>query len=180
MPLEDLVETLADLEKEPQLLQHINQEVSIIPRRDQYRFRMKRRRYGVLSATLESELWENEVGHIMIEGEARINGSTILLVLLVFLGPVLFLTSVYQRDYGIIPLMLFLATFILGFAFFYYDRQKMISQIGSSISHLNRTSQKFKHQAGTRLALPNETSTAASSSDTAPEITDTQRGHSER
>lgn len=160
VPLEDVVQNLADLEQEKRLFTPGHQEVSILPRRDHYAFRMRRRRHGSLAATAEGEVWENDAGQVVIEGEARSNGGPMILVLIALLIPTLVFTMAFRHLFSVAPLVIFFAAVAVDFMLLHQDRRKMVAQIGDVIRHVNGASQhihKSKRRSTSRLALMDET-----------------------
>jgi len=159
VPLEDVVQNLADLEQEKRLFTPGNQEVSILPRRDHYAFRMRRRRHGSLAATAEGEVWENEAGQVVVEGEARSNGGPMILILIALLIPTVFFTMAFRHLFSLAPLVIFFAAVAVDFMLLHRDRRKMVAQIGDVIRHVNGASQhihKSKRPPVARLALMDE------------------------
>ena len=160
VPLEDVVQNLADLEQEHRLFRRDSQDVSVLPRRDHYVFRVKRRRHGSPAALVEGDVWENEAGHVVVEGEARSNGGPMIIILIVLLIPMIHFTMTFRQAFGFIPLLIFFAAVILDFMLLNRDRQAMITQIGEAIRRINGASQethKAKRQPGARLALVDDT-----------------------
>jgi hypothetical protein len=177
-PLEDVIQNIADLEQEHRPFGRDSQEVSILPRRDHYAFRLRRRRHGTLAASAEGEVWENEAGRVVVEGEARSNGGTMILVLIALFIPVLVFTMAFRHVFSIFPMILFLVAVVVDFMLLLRSRQNMITQIGSSISYLNGASgliRKSKRQPEARLALEDETASDDRDGRAAQEIDNNQR-----
>lgn len=182
-PLEDVIQNLADMEQEHRPFGRDSQEVSILPRRDHYNFRLRRRRHGTLAASAEGEVWENEAGQVMVEGEARSNAGTMILVMITLFVPILVFTLSFRHIFSLFPLLIFFGAVSLDIFLLHRSRQKMIAQIGTSIRRLNGASQmtrKAKRQAGERLALTDEAASETNHRGPATEIEAAQRGQSER
>jgi hypothetical protein len=179
VPLEDVIQNLADLEQEHRMFGRDSQEVSLLPRRDHYAFRLRRRRHGTLAASADGDIWENEAGRVVVEGEARSNGGTMILVLIALLLPILFFTVAFHHLFGIFPLVIFFAAVMIDFMLLHRSRQNMIAQIGSTIHRLNGASQKMKHQPTSRLALT-DTSSDLPDWQAIEEAENTQRGQGGR
>ena len=157
-PLETVTHHLGEMEQEPMLFRRSSQEMSLLPVQGHYVFRVRRRRHGTLTTSAEGQIWQDETGCVIIEGETRVNGwSWIVSLILISLFGIV--TSVLSMPAVSRPILLipFFITMVIGFgmSFTIYrqDRTQLISQLDEIVTSIKQTPSQGKQKRASRLAL---------------------------
>ena len=148
---------LAEMEQEARFFRS-NQEVSILPMQDRYVFRVRRRRFGTLTASAEGQIWQDETGCGLVEGETRINGWSwiVPLVLMSVFGIILSIVSMPAASRYILLIPFFISMLIgfsMSFASYRRDRNQLISALNEAVASIKTGQGYRKQKQSSRLAL---------------------------
>jgi hypothetical protein len=154
--VEQVVRQLGDLEQEAEFFRRSSQEISVMPVQDHYVFRVRRRRHGTLTVSAEGQIWQDETGCVIVEGETRVNGWSWIapLVIMSLIGIATAVVSM-PASLRYILLIPFFISMIIGFgmSFMAYrrDRNQLTSQFDEIMTDIQNAPSKQKRSS--RLAL---------------------------
>jgi hypothetical protein len=138
-PIEDVIQALAELGKKRGFFSATYQDMSIIPSGDTYQFRMRQK--ANVTATAEGSVWEDKAGS-HVEGQAHVNGWTIIFPSFVIALSMLSLNLTSPLDITLLALVIFGASFYIH----RQNRQTIIDKIENAVGKamLNSHLQKQK------------------------------------
>jgi len=161
-PIETVTHHLTEMEQEPTLFRRSSQEMSLLPVQGHYVFRVRRRRHGTLTTIGEGQIWQDETGCVIIEGETRVNGWSwiVPLVLMSLIGIVTSIVSMPAASRFILLIPFFISMLIgfgMSFAVYRRDRQQLISQLDEIVTSIKQSPTQGKQKRASRLALEDST-----------------------
>jgi hypothetical protein len=151
--LEEVVRSLAQLEKEGDFFSSSRNDISILPAGDSYsfRYRIRRRNKNSLYTTAvgEGQVWQAEDGPIIVEGQAQIEawslyGSMGLIIFMLFI-----FGSIARGFFGFLPLIMLAAGAFMIFRY-YADRNLVIDRIAEAVANTHNVSELFRRDKDKR------------------------------